>query len=336
MSLHERYPSATRVTGHDGWAIAIVGTLMVLGCVLPWFRVQGAAREAVIGAPGAAKIACGMTLVGVAGAMVAAARFQRAMPALRSFVAAMGAVWLGTVIGCIALAEVVRAIIDPEWLPTSLRRLFFGVTPAWGVTPILLAAALMAIVGTYGGATGADLVQRTTAALRRGDRTVWTRSLAAGCFLVLAWVRYQPWERLSYGSQESTLSVWTVPWVGPFFSIVLVVGLIALVGMFTPLRRPSSMVLVVVGWLVSLYGAIFILIGMIPDVHLAGSLARHFVRWERRISAYAGTDVSTLENGVRIGVGAAAGAVVAFTAGCLLILSALGGLARTRAEDLSS
>lgn len=335
MNLRDRYPRVTPVTRHDAWAIAAVGALMAIGCVLPWFRVQGAARAATIGAPGAAQIAFGLTLVAVVGAVVLAARRQRATPAVRSFVAAVGAVWFGTIIGCIALAEVVRAIIDPDWLPTSLRRLFFGVTPAWGVTPIVLAAAVMVVVGTYGGAAGGEMVGRTVVGLRRGDRTVWARSVAAASLLVLAWARYQPWERLSYGSHALTLSVWAVPWVGPFFSIVLLVGLAALIGTLTPLSRPSTIMLIVVGWLVSLYGAIFILIGVVPDLHVAGEVARRLLRWERQVSAYTGTHVSVIEDEARVGIGAALGAVIAFTSGCLLMVSALTGLTKVRTPEVA-
>jgi len=330
VNLSDRYPRVTPVTRHDAWAIAAVGVLMAIGCVLPWFRVQGAARAATVGAPGAARIAFGLTLVAVAGTVVLAARRQQATLAVRSFVAAVGMGWFGTIIGCIALAELIRAVIDPDWLPTSLRRLFFGATPAWGVAPIVLAAAVMVVLGTYGGAAGGKVVGRTVVGLRRGDRTVWARSTAAASLLVLAWARYQPWERLTYGSRALTLSVWAVPWVGPFFSILLLAGVAALIGTLTPLHRPSTIVLIVVGWLVSLYGAIFIFIGVVPDLHVTGEVARRLLQWERQVSAYTGTHVSVIEDEARVGVGAAFGAVVAFTSGCLLMVSALTGLTKVR------
>jgi hypothetical protein len=191
---------------------------------------------------------------------------------------------------------------------------------------------VMVVVGTYGGSAAGTAIQRAVGALRNGDPMGWARAIAATSLAVLVWARYQPWERLAYGTRSITLSVWTVPWLGPLFSIVVLVGVIGLVGTLTPLRRSATILLLLVGWLASLYGAVFILLGVLPDVDVAGELSGALIRWERQISAYAGRDIAVVEQESTVGIAAAFGAVVAFVSGCSLMVCSLLVMARTRLQ----
>jgi hypothetical protein len=231
--------------------------------------------------------------------------------------------------------NVVSVWAAPSLLPSSLRRLSFGVSPLIGIWLAFIGAGLILISAT---GSAAGFTERLSdfghGFLNRNPSSLALVFLVVGVPL-LEIGRYGAWINLDTHSDHWSMPGFAVPWLGLFTLIAQIGVLLLAVACFVRPHFLSGLALVVVGWILTIPPAVILIAASgTPQFTVPPWLREHLVHWSAQVhdlahgtpaSSYVPHIPTTLTGSVTAGTGTVttyfAGASVAF--GGLLVCRAM-------------
>jgi hypothetical protein len=186
----------------------------------------------------------------------------------------------------VTLIDVLSIWLYPSFLPSTLRRLIFGVTPQGGVWLAIFGSAI--IVMTVLGRSEATFAFAEKGAKRlvKGDITALAAPLLIFGIPLAMEGRYQPWLKLNSRIGHWSMPGFAVPFLGILTLILLMAILIAGVSGILYPHGATGIFLVICGWLLTLVAAIFLVFAS-PKIHFSvpAVIRDHLRQWSTDVHA---------------------------------------------------
>jgi hypothetical protein len=233
----------------------------------------------------------------------------------------------------LVIIEVLAVWLYPDLLPSTLRRLTFGVEPLFGIWLAMAGAALVLLSATE---VVPEVVSRLVD-LSQGLRARNPSSFAALLLVIglplLGAGRSAVWLNVDSTAGNWSMPGFAIPWIGVGTLVLLAIALLGSVAWFTRPTMAAGIALLITGWAMTIPPALLMAISVaIPRLTAPGWIRSHLSHWSVQLHAIPGVGTvtprvpSTLTGALTTGKGPA----LEYAAGTLI---ALAGLCACRAMN---
>jgi hypothetical protein len=217
----------------------------------------------------------------------------------------------------------------PSLLPTSLRRLSFGVSPLVGIWVAFLGAGLVLISSTGAASAFTDrLSDMVSGVLRRSPSSLGLLCLLIGIPL-LEFGRYGAWINLESQNDKWSMPGFAIPWVGVITLVALFAVVVVAVVCFIRPHLLGGLVLVLIGWILTITPALLLIISSgTPKITAPAWLRHDLVHWSVQIHDIArrsptAIHVPSIPTQLSASLTAGTGTVATYVAGVLVAFAGL-------------